>query len=98
MESLVNYLGCGRYYSSSTREEVYFIVSTFSDISNIIIPLFHKYPLLGSKQQDFLNFVKVAELIKSKDHLTKEGLAEINTIKSSMNSRRSHSASYNEAE
>lgn len=98
MGSLVNYLGCGRYYSSPTREEVYFIVSTFSDISNIIIPLFHKYPLLGYKQQDFLNFVKVAELIKCKDHLTKEGLAEINTIKSSMNSRRSDSASNNEAE
>jgi hypothetical protein len=32
MESLVNFIGCGRYYLSPTRDEVYFIVSTFSDI------------------------------------------------------------------
>jgi hypothetical protein len=36
-----------------------------------------KYPLLGAKLQDYLDFVKVAELIKSKEHLTIEGLAKI---------------------
>lgn len=90
LESLVNYLGCGRYYLSPTREEVYFIVSTFSDISNIIIPLFQKHPLLGSKKQDFLDLAIVAELIKSRDHQTEEGLAKISLIKSRMNSGRKH--------
>jgi len=93
LESFVNYLGCGRCYPVSGRNEVYFITSTFSDIYEKIIPLFDKYPLLGSKQQDYLDFVKVAELIRSKDHLTKEGLAKIKMIKSNMNSRRSHSVS-----
>ena len=82
MKSLVEYLGCGRYIPTATRKEVYFTVSNQKDINNIIIPLFQKYPLLGSKQQDFLDFVKVSELLKSKAHLTEKGLELINAIKS----------------
>ena len=48
-----------------------------------------KYPLLGAKLQDYLDFVKVAELIKSKEHLTIEGLAKIEEIKSNMNTNSS---------
>lgn len=91
LESFVNSLGCGRFYPVTGRNEVYFITSTFQDVSEKIIPLFNKYPLLGSKQQDFLDFVKVAELIRSKDHLTKEGLEKIKLIKSNMNNKRNHS-------
>lgn len=36
------------------------IVSKFSDIENIIIPLFEKYPIQGTKQLDYLNFCKIA--------------------------------------
>lgn len=89
MESLIEFLGCGRCSSASTRKEVNFIVSTYSEISKIIIPLFQEYPLLGFKQKDFLDFVKVADLIKSKDHLTKEGLSIVMDIKNKMNQRRS---------
>jgi hypothetical protein len=90
LESFVNYIGCGRYYFASGRNEVYFITTTFSDVYEKIIPLFNKYPMLGSKQQNYLDFVKVAELIRSKDHLTKEGLAKIKVIKSNMNNNRSY--------
>lgn len=93
MESLIKLLGCGRCSSASTRKEVNYIVSNFSNISSIIISLFQKYPLLGFKQQDFLDFVKVAELIKSKDHVTKDGLAKIMVINSKMNQRRTEMAS-----
>jgi hypothetical protein len=85
MKSLYNCLGCGRYYAVSGRDEGYFIVSSFSDIYEKIIPFFDKYPLVGSKQQDYLDFIKVAELMKSKSHLTKDGLEEIKQIKSGMN-------------
>lgn len=57
MKSLVNYLGCGRYYLVSGRDEGYFIVSNFSDIYEKIIPFLEKYPLVGSKQQDYLDFI-----------------------------------------
>lgn len=82
LNSLINYLGCGRCYLS--RNEATFIISKFSDISDKIIPLFNKYPLIGTKQENYLDFLKVAELIRSKDHLTKEGgfAEKINIIKS----------------
>jgi hypothetical protein len=79
LESLIKYLGCGRCYLS--RNEATFIISTFADLSEKIIPLFNQYPLLGTKQEDYLDFFRVAELIKSKDHLTKEGAEKIKIIK-----------------
>lgn len=88
MESLIKILGCGRCSSPSNRKEVNFIVSTYSDISKIIIPLFQEYPLIGFKQKDFLDFAKAADIIKSKNHLTKEGLTRIMDIKNTMNQRR----------
>lgn len=87
--SLIKYLGCGRCNSLS-RKEVYFVVSKFSDIWGKIIPLFNRYSLIGTKKEDYLDFVKVAELILSKHHLTKEGLDKINIIRSNMNSKRIH--------
>jgi hypothetical protein len=39
------------------------------DINNVIIPFFEKYPLVGAKRQDYLDFVKVAELMETKTHL-----------------------------
>lgn len=63
LNSLVNYLGCGRCYLS--RNEVTFIISKFSDIGDKIIPLFNKYPLIGTKHENYLDFLKAAELIRS---------------------------------
>lgn len=88
LESFINYLGCGRCYKDPKRNEVQFIISTFLDIYQNFIPLFKKYPLLGDKQQNFLDFYKVAELIKSKNHLTKDGLEKIKLIKNNMNTKR----------
>lgn len=88
LESMVEYFGCGRCYPTATRKEVSFIVSNQKEIFDTIIPLFQKYSLLGDKRQDFSDFVKVAGLLKSKTHLTKDGLELVNTIKSNMASRR----------
>lgn len=88
LESFVDYLGCGRFYEPLARSEIYFITTAFLDINEKIIPFFKPDPLLGVKRADYLDFLKRAELIKSKKHLTKEGLEEINLIKSNMNSKR----------
>ena len=90
LESLVKYLGCGSVVLSSNRNEVYFVVTVFADIVNKIIPLFNEYPLIGNKKLDFLDFVKIADIIKSKDHLTNQGLEKIKVINNNMNSRRVH--------
>ena len=65
-----------------------FKVTKIYDIQNKIIPFLQKYPILGIKAIDFVDFCKVAELIKEKKHLTKEGLDQIRNIKAGMNTRK----------
>jgi hypothetical protein len=43
---------------------------------------------LGNKKPDYLDFVQIAELIKSKDHLTEQGVQKIKLIKNNMNKKR----------
>ncbi len=60
-------------------------ISEFKDLCNIIIPFFNKYPLYGTKLTNFNEFVKAAEIIKHREHLTPEGLKKLHEIKSRMN-------------
>ena len=84
LEEFINYFNCG-YYNLNSKMAGDFIVTKFNDINTIIIPFFKKYPIFGLKSKDFNDFVKVAELIQTKAHLTKEGIEKIKQIKSGMN-------------
>jgi hypothetical protein len=75
-------------YILKTDNTIRLIFRKFSDIVNIIIPFFEKYPLEGKKSLDFEDFKKVAEFVKIKDHLTLEGYNKIKDINSTMNLRR----------
>ena len=88
LNNIVTYLNCGRYYKWPLRNEGQYLVTVFSDIDEKIIPLLNEYPLLGIKKEDYLDFLQIAELIKSKSHLTEEGIAKIKSIKNNMNKRR----------
>jgi hypothetical protein len=90
MNSLKQFFNCGMVDESRSRDCSRFFVSKFSDIEEKIIPFFNKYPLLGVKISDFLDFVKVAELMKVKAHKTSEGLEGIIKIKNGMNSGRKY--------
>lgn len=63
-------------------------ITTFSDVINIIIPFFEKYPVLGQKALDFLEFKNVSRLMLNRKHLTVEGFQQIIKIKEGMNLRR----------
>jgi hypothetical protein len=89
MQSLVSYLGCGHYYARSTGLAGDFMVEKFIDINKNIIPLFKKHPIQGIKELDFSDFCKVAEIMKTKEHLTEQGLKDIRKIKNGMNRLRS---------
>jgi uncharacterized protein YfkK (UPF0435 family) len=52
---------------------------------SIIIDQFDKYPMITKKLVDYELFKQIYELIKSKEHLTIEGLKKIITIRASMN-------------
>lgn len=88
LKDIVTYLNYGRYYKSPTRDEGQYLVTVFSDINDKLIPFLNEYPLLGAKKDDFLDFIQIVELLKSKAHLTKEGLERIKLIKSNMNKNR----------
>jgi hypothetical protein len=83
-------LNCGTLQTDRSCKII--TVTRHADIINIIIPFFQKYPLQGVKRLDLADFIKVAELIKAKTHLTSEGLDQILLIKSGMNSGRDHAS------
>ena len=90
LQNFIDYLGCGRYskQSGETAAAGYYTVSNFTDIMQIIIPFFDKYPLQGTKLNDFEDFKLVSSYISNKSHLSLEGLNKIKLIKSRMNTKR----------
>lgn len=95
MKSLIDILKCGNV--KRYNDACYYRISNISDITENIIPLFKKYPILshpfrggrGEKSKDFSDFCEVLEMIKDKKHLTKEGLEQIRRTKAGMNTGRS---------
>jgi hypothetical protein len=83
--SFKNYFGCGEYKQRKGQLAGDFNVNKTSDIFNIIIPFFEKYPLYGIKALNYLNFCKAAEIIKSEKHLSPAGLDLLIKLKNDMN-------------
>lgn len=88
IESFISYLGCG--ILTKRNDSVLFEVSKFNDIWEKIIPFFQKTPIMGVKELEFKEWYLAAEIIKTKKHLTQEGLDEIYLIKSRMNTGREY--------
>lgn len=89
MKNFGEFFGCGNFTVRSNKIACDFVVSNTSDICQIIIPFFDKYPLLGVKAQNYADFKKAAEIVRVKGHLTSSGLEEVLKIKAGMNSGRS---------
>ena len=91
LRSFISFFGCGifNYHSRNSKSgSGVFIVRKFSDISDKILPFFKDHKIEGIKREDYEDWLRVAELIKSKAHLTEEGLDKIREIKSGMNTLR----------
>ncbi len=80
-------LKCGNIYRleyeryAKWRPHVKLKVSNFPDISQKIIPFFKRYPPQAKKRLQFEKFCQAAELISSKQHLTREGIEWIRALK-----------------
>lgn len=85
MQTIQLFLGCGRVSQPSGKDCVKVIVSKLSEIESTILPLLDKHSLRGHKLLNYQDFKKVVKLIKSKEHLTKNGLIRIKEIKVGMN-------------
>jgi hypothetical protein len=78
LNSLVFYFGCGHLSPYNLLNDSFtYRCTNFNEINDIIIPFFIKNPILGVKALDFNDFTKVAQIFERKEHLTKNGLAEI---------------------
>ena len=89
ISSFVDFFNCGAYRSTSgSRTTVYFECMSFSGNYAKIMPFFREFNIRGAKSKDFDDWCKVADIIKAKDHLTKEGFDLVCKIKSDMNKER----------
>ena len=88
LRNLITYLGCGRYYKQANNSFGNIRCENFTEISGKIIPFFQEHKIVGVKALDFEAWCKAADLIKSKAHLTLEGLETIRELQSEMNRSR----------
>ena len=88
LTSFITYFGCGMIEKDSKKPRLHFSVYKFSDNYEKILPFFKTHNILGVKSEDFADWCKVAELVKTKDHLTSHGLDKIREIRSGMNTGR----------
>lgn len=87
LKGIENFFSCGRVEKRNTKA-CDFTVSSLEAFDKKIIPFFHKFPLQGSKFMNFQDFNEVVKIMKTKGHLTKEGLEKIKNIKAGMNTSR----------
>jgi len=66
------------------KDFFHYRVTGIKDLA-LIVDHFDKYPLITQKQRDYLLFKQGFELVSRKEHLTKEGLHKIISIKASIN-------------
>src|SRR5271154_279095 len=86
-KALQEYLGVGKLQFN--RNNVMLTVKSLDEIVNIIIPLFDKTCLRGSKLTNYLIFKEVALMMFNKKHLTLEGLIQIINFSYFMNKKTS---------
>ena len=89
LEAIKGKFGCGYIKPNDSRNSrdltSVFVVRNLNDLRQKIVPFFLKYPLISSKQQDFLKFAEVVKMMKKREHLKKNGLIKILKLAFSMN-------------
>lgn len=81
----VFFKGVGRIHRIKGKGHAVYVVNSISDLMEVIIPHFTKYPLLTVKRITFLLFKDIVELMYRKRHLTLDGVQSIINIRASMN-------------
>ena len=74
IRAIADYFKAGSVYLN--RNTYVFRVLNFSELTDIILPLFINHPIQGIKYFDYLDFIRAVKIIKGKHHLL-EGLEQI---------------------
>lgn len=92
LKEITKFLNC----NLKTRKQIstgneYYIITAYSNKSlSIILAYFSFFPLYSSKYLDYKDWEKAATLILEKNHYTKQGILKIDSLKNSMNLKRTY--------
>lgn len=88
LEHIVTFLGVGKVGRDSSNRTTYlYYISSVKNINHFINKI-EGAKFLGAKALDYVDFCKGFEMICRKEHLTQEGLNELKTLSSQMNTKR----------
>jgi len=92
LESFINFFAGGQVVNYKNRLISEFIVAKSQLIVDKIVPFFDKYPILGSKHLNYLDFKAAAYIISNKEHLNDNGvgLDKIIQLKKKITTRNSN--------
>jgi LAGLIDADG endonuclease len=76
-------LGCGTMRRAGNGGW-YWEVNRLSDIQDRIVPFFERFPLIGSKQEDFTRFASAVEIL-ARGRPTPSGYAKVLALREGMN-------------
>lgn len=85
LEDLRGFFKVGLINTRKSQNLTSFTINKNSDLINIVIPHFSKYPLQSQKRIDFELWAKIVNCMKEKEHLTPDGLFKILSLKSALN-------------
>jgi len=85
LEEVQKYFNCGKIYINQKTYSAEYVVNSLTDLQNIIIPHFYKYPVFLSKEPPALFLVSIVDILTKKEHYNKETPAEFIKLVYSMN-------------
>lgn len=90
LQKVKDFFKCGRIsfqkeYRKNQKNNYRYQVSNLNDLSKIIVPFFHKQKLYSTpRKKDFYLFCNIVRMVSNQKHKTKDGLQEIQHLKSQM--------------
>ena len=94
LSQIKKHLGCGRLQKRKDGLHMY-VCSNPIAIQEKIIPFFKHFPFLSQgKKRNFSIFCQIANKVFRKEHLTKQGLKEIITLREKLNEGKGRTRKY----
>ena len=85
LDLMVEYFGCGHIRKNTADKTLKYEIRSLDELLEKVIPHFLSFPLLSSKQKDFLLLEEVCKRMKKLKHLEPKGFQEIVEIAHKMN-------------
>lgn len=92
LTEIANFLNCNLLtrVQASTGNEYYTLAASNRKSLQIVLDYFERFPLYSFKYLDYQNWAEAAKLILTNKHYSNEGIVEIDSLKNSMNNKRTY--------